>query len=401
MHLLTTALAALPVGALCAWLVDHVSVPFAWIALVVTVYCAWGFCRTPATLGKIVWLNVGAVVLVCGMLEVVLWRMAPPGTEFEPGYLPSDGFVRHAEYGYGPAVSSRTHVRKVSGKQTLYDVVYTIDDQGRRVSPPELGGAARRGCVVFFGCSNTYGEGVEDDETMPWRVGVVTGGRYATRNFGFSGWGPHQMLAMLQNGDAERRAECDVTHVVYFALYWHALRVAGRAPWDQRGPRYVLGPDGGAVRAGQFSDAHGAWLTRPLLDRLHGSFFYRKFLGGRLDPFERPTTPPDLDLMAAIVARARDEAAVRFPRASFDVLFWDMALAPNMVADVTTRLERRGLTVHPLSRAIPDYHGETDIRYTLSEVDRHPTPVAYALIAEYVATEILHAGDVGMCVPLR
>ncbi len=209
------------------------------------------------------------------------------------------------------------------------------------------------------------------------------------------------MLAMLQNGDAERRAACDVTHVVYLALYWHALRVAGRAPWDERGPRYVLGPDGRALRSGQFSDARGAWLTRPLLDRLHGSLLYRKLLGGRLDPFERPTTPAELDLMAAIVARARDEAALRFPRASFDVLFWDMALAPNMVADVMTRLERVRLSVHPLSRAIPDYHGGTDTRYTLSEVDRHPTPLAYALIAEYVASEILHASDVGMCVPLR
>jgi hypothetical protein len=78
-----------------------------------------------------------------------------------------------------------------------------------------------------------------------------------------------------------------------------------------------------------------------------------------------------------------------------------MALAPNMAADVMTRLERLGLTVHPLSRAISDYHGWLDTRYTLSQLDLHPTPTAYALIAEYVATEILHAGDVGMCVPLR
>jgi hypothetical protein len=100
----------------------------------------------------------------------------------------------------------------------------------------------------------TFGEGVQDDETLPWHVGSLTGGRYATRNLSYHGWGPHQMLAALQSGRAERAARCEVTQVIYMAYYSHALRVAGRIPWDRHGPRYVLDDSGHAVRAGYFSD---------------------------------------------------------------------------------------------------------------------------------------------------
>jgi hypothetical protein len=197
------------------------------------------------------------------------------------------------------------------------------------------------------------------------------------------------MLAALQNGDAERAARCEVTHVMHVALFGHAIRVAGRASWDRAGPRFVLDAGGGAVRAGNFSDGPRHAITRAILDRASRSYLYARLLARHVDPFERPVTPAELDLHAAVIARARDEATARFPGASFDVLFLDMGLDAEPRAAFTARLTARGIKVHSMSQAIPDYVGWVDPRYVISVADRHPSPRAYARIADYVVDRIL------------
>jgi hypothetical protein len=372
------------------WWIDYASAPYLRIALAALVYCAWRLYKTSSTRAKIFWINAGVVTLVLGGAELALWRKAETPGGFDPAANPASGYVSHADYGYGPISPSRTRSVKLHDGDRLYDVVYSIDEYGLRVSPPERPASGRRGCVLFLGCSVTFGEGVEDDETMPWQVGVRTDGRFATRNLGFQGWGPHQMLAALESGHAERAARCDVTHVVYQAIYWHALRAAGRVHWDRDGPRYVLDDEGRAVRAGHFTDAEqSGWLSRGTLDRLGRSYVFQKYLAPRLDPFARPTTLRDLDLLAAIVARSREEVATRFPRASFHVLFWDINLTPGWIQDFESRVAALDITLHRASGAIPDYRVPEDARYVLSSYDHHPSPAGHARIADYVVREVL------------
>ncbi len=292
------------VALVCYALVFYLPVPFVWIAAIFIGYAVWRVRRSRATFAKIAWLNRGVAVLVLGIVEATLWLASASPGEFDPDTAPHHGFVLHPDYGYGPLSPSRTHVIKQFDGTVAYDVVYTIEANGLRLSPPESGRG--RGCVLFMGCSNTFGEGVADDQTMPWQVGVKTGGDFAVRNFGFQGWGPHQMLAALESGNVERAARCEVTHIVYLALYWHALRSAGRVSWDLNGPRYVLEEKGELVRAGYFSvvPLRSPW-PEPILARLKRSFLYQKYFAHRLDPYSSQATPKDLDLLAAIVGRAR------------------------------------------------------------------------------------------------
>ena len=64
----------------------------------------------------------------------------------------------------------------------LHNVTYTTESNGLRVAPPwrknDLAGT-----VLFFGCSFTFGEGLNDSETLPYQVGIQSGGRYRTLNF--------------------------------------------------------------------------------------------------------------------------------------------------------------------------------------------------------------------------
>ena len=374
----------------------QVTAPYVWIAIVGVAYCAWQVRSRRAVLARLAWLNLGVAILVLGALETQMWLTSSRPDRFERGYEPHHAFIEHRDYGYGPAGGSRMRVRKIhpGDPKPIYDVVYSINDDGLRVSPPDADPAHRRGCVLFFGCSYTFGEGVEDDETLPWQVGVKTGGTFAVRNFGYHGWGPHQMLAALESGNAERAAHCKVTHIVYLALYWHAIRSAGRVFWDRDGPRYLLDEHGSLVRAGYFSDApvEGP-LPKRIIERLKPSFVYEKYFSHRLDPFAFPTTHEDLDLLAALVGRSREEAARRFPGVEFHVLFWNNALGDRWTSDFTDRVSRTGVQLHMTTDAITDYRDEDrDARYVLSPTDLHPSPAAYGLLADYVVSHVLENG---------
>lgn len=82
----------------------------------------------------------------------------------------------------------RSHKYYNDNGETIYRVVYTVDELGRRVVPvPEARSRDRH--LIFSGGSFTYGEGVDDRETLPYQVGIGTT-RYKPYIYAFHGWGP-------------------------------------------------------------------------------------------------------------------------------------------------------------------------------------------------------------------
>ena len=111
------------------------------------------------------------------------------GTYTEGGYFGDDD-----ELGYAPAPGRRVTSRKTMGKQLVYDVAYTFSGQGARVTKGDRNGDT----WLFMGCSFTFGEGVNDDETLPAYFSAGLGHQANVVNLGFHGYGPHQMLRSLE-----------------------------------------------------------------------------------------------------------------------------------------------------------------------------------------------------------
>src|SRR5262249_18549157 len=157
-----------------------------------------------------------------------------PSVVFSPEYR-----VRDDVLGFAPAKGIRTRAtRSFRGRQT-YDVTYTIDSRGLRAAPAE-GRSPPPDTVLFFGCSFTFAEGLHDDETMASQVAIRSGGRVRTFNFGFPGYGPHQMLAAIEHGVVRRVVESPPRYAIYLAHADHVRRVAGLVSWGAHSPRYRL-----------------------------------------------------------------------------------------------------------------------------------------------------------------
>jgi hypothetical protein len=371
-----------------AAILAYLPAPFLWIALLwVGMLCVLAIKRKHSSL-RAVWINLAVVVITLGAMELYFHsqeveRMVGSHTE---GY-----YEEHKVLGYCPASGRKSRAIKYHGDKLVYDVNYHIDRRGLRVSPPVQDPPACGG-VLFFGGSFTFGEGVEDHQAMPYLTGVRTDGHYAIDNFGFHGYGPHQMLAALELGIVDKIVSETVSYVIYQAIPAHVARSAGRVKWDRHGPKFILDSNGKPVYSGHFDDElpHSIRWLRKQLDK---SALYRWSVSQL-----REATTEEIALYTAIVAAARDAANRKFPDAEFHVLLW--GTQGEMTYDaILDGLNDAGVNVHPVNEILPGYATDPGA-YEISPFDRHPNPHAHEQIAGYVSTRILHGSSCEDPVPL-
>ena len=370
--------------------------PFFWVPVL------WSFVlframRWTARPGwRAAWFNLYLLLLGLAAIEGY-FAIADAG---DPGDAPRyyEGYYRPDDLlGYSPRAKMRTPATRRYGDEVVYDVVYTIGPDGLRVAPPGPAGSDAP-CVLFFGGSFTFGEGVGDEAAIPYRFGVETGGRLATRNFGFHGYGPHQMLAALEGGRVDEVADCAPRFAIYQGMTPHVARSAGRSAWDRSGPRYALAAERGVHLTGSFDDAPVDFSGR-LSSILARSAAVRRWRRQRL-------AAEDIDLYVAIVKRAGERFEARYPGARFHVLFWDEPGEP-VAERIVRELRAAGIPVHGVRAILPDLgsfsFGDRGLRirarsgaiepdgYTLGEYDGHPSAALYAAIARRLAREIAAA----------
>ena len=323
--------------------------------------------------------NVGVVLLLLAVGEA--WLATADVLEArEAGrirrrqvYVTSDDPV----LGYVLKPNTRRRAAKYYDAETVYDVTCTVDADGLRVSPP-----SRTDCtssVLFFGCSNTYGEGVNDEQTMPYRVGVLTDGHFRIYNFGLHGYGPQHMLAMIEAGRVQSIVKEPPQHAIYQALYpSHAYRAAGKRAWVRTGPRYTIDSSGAPVRHGSFSDSDWrspVWLwLRSQIDK--------SSLGRRLLSLPGRLTAADERRFLAIVKASADLLEQEYPSVQFHVLIW------TSDRSIIQRLSDKGMDVHDVGGFAATARRQEGSA-SLHPADPHPTPLVYTLIARYVIESII------------
>ena len=297
------------------------------------------------------------------------------------GWVPTKGIHAHA---IKPGPAGLFH----GPKGRLFDVTYTIDSDGLRVAPPyrkdEL-----LGTILFFGCSFTFGEGLKDDETLPYQVGTQSGGRYRIFNFGFHAYNPAQMLGSIEHGMVNRVVDTTPQYAFYVALPGHVWRVAGRVGWGWHAPRYMLDADGNVHQAGNF-ETRDPFALRLGLGRRIGGQLDKSAIWRAISTYDSPITEDDIRLYFAVVRRSQELLKAQYPNLQFRVLLWPPVIPAERVAYEKLRDGYRQMRI-PLDlveNALPDY-GTDELKYVLNSTDRHPNALANRLLAEYILNKIV------------
>lgn len=296
------------------------------------------------------------------------------------GWAPTKGMQAHAVE-TGPAGLFH-HPAGV-----VFDATYTIDANGLRVAPPyreeDLAGTA-----LFFGCSYTFGSGLNDDETLPYQVGVQSGGRYRAYNFAFEAYSPAQMLAALEHGMVRRVVDTAPGYAYYVAIPHHVWRVAGRVPWLRHEPRYVLDADGTLHRAGYFED-HQPLALRLGLGRRVAALLDKSAMWQRFTAADSHVTDEDIRLYLAMVRRSQELLTAQYPGIQFRVILW-----PGHSVEQRSIYEKMragflgmGIPVDLVEDILPGYR-TNEARFTLSPGDTHPNALADRLLAQHILHQI-------------
>jgi len=358
------------------WSIKDFDGPYVWVALAWMILLVHAAITLKKPVVRRVCFNLACAALIFGCVEGWMQCKKPPDNRHHVDTI-EDYVDPHETLGYAPRPSVQTFARKFYGDKLGYDVTYTFNEHGHRLSnPDERAGDA----ALFFGCSFTFGEGVDDHQAMPYRAGELAGHRYRMHNLAFSGYGPHQMLAAIENGLVDQ-LNVQPKVAIYQGLLHHVNRSAGLAVWDRRGPQYKLTGDGQVRYAGPFTrETQGSRIIDEIKYQLRKSLLVRRVL-------DRPTAvrPEHVELYLAIIDRARTLIEKRFPDCKFHVLLWDSRENP-LHDTVLQGLRDRGLRVHLVSDIDPELLGN---RFKISPHDPHPNPQAHDLIARYLA-KLIH-----------
>lgn len=140
--------------------------------------------------------------------------------------------------------TGRLKALEYKGKDTIYNTYYTVlsDTDAHGFNYPLRKGFKNDTAkqeTVFFGCSFTFGEGLPDEETLPYQYGQLTG--TSSINRGCNGLGVHQVYQLFKSKYANRDNSNRV--FVYSFFSEHILRAEGVYVWNCAGPLFTISDD--------------------------------------------------------------------------------------------------------------------------------------------------------------
>lgn len=360
----------------------YIQSPFIWMALCWLSIFIFLTVNSKSSVKKSIWFNLAFLVFLLGAVEIYSYFSLVTEKTKSNGrtkVVYTKGYSISNEYlGYGPAKGNAFSSRLFHEDQLIYDVTYTIGRNGLRITPQGRN-MKENECVLVFGGSFSFGEGVEDQDAMPYVMGTLQ--NYKVHNFGFHGYGPHQMLSAIEND----LITCNPKLVVYQAISHHVARAAGYSSWDKHGPKYIL-EDGVLEYAGHFDDAGEgiAWIKKKIEWQFDKSKFFLKFFNKN----RYEISNQDIQLFLEIVDSSRKKLAKDHPHAEFHVLLWDVNPEDSTLQLIREGLEKRLIACHLVSGILPGYP-KSKSKFVLSPYDGHPNSLGHQMIAKYIVNNIM------------
>ncbi|MBI4406269.1 MAG: hypothetical protein HY537_19075 [Deltaproteobacteria bacterium] len=304
---------------------------------------------------------------ICRILNAQKNAQKPPSAVTSYSFLERDPEL-------GTRVSTGTHVgvTRRKGSQIIYSVNYSVDNKHRRETPQT---GKRNRLVLFFADSLAFGEGVNDNETLPYFFASFS--RSArVYNYGTPGHGPQQLLARLEEGKLGEEVSGDLPSLIYIWIDAHINRAIGdmrQASSGSNYPYYELSSEDQLVRKGTFSNG------RPLLSSL-----YKRLNRSSIVRFFGLNFPKIGTRHVKFAARILKASAVLFNQQFKSDRFY-VLLYPGCLLCQPLKQELESSLIKVLDYSKLFERGRKGL---IIEGDGHPSPQAYKEIAFRLAEDL-------------
>ena len=315
---------------------------FVAIFLIGAAACGWLARHVIRTGLKYLFGNAAVLLVALAAIEAVLCFLQPAIKYAEDG---GPLMQKDRDLGYSARPNARVTQKRYDGGHLTYNATYGIDGDGRRRMPAY--NARSNEAVLLFGCSLTFGVGVNDSEAFPARLQMAEGNALRVFSFALAGYGPHQLLRQLETHREEAAIHGFRPIAVLFpSIPDHVHRAAGRSTWETGGPHYEPDASGDAHYVGPFAAPARGW---ELLQRVTRKC---KILSVLTERRRWPTSRHDFDRFVAVMAKADRIVRERYGVPLVVVSFWT---DHRETALMERRLRERGVMVIPVEQLIPDY----------------------------------------------
>ncbi|MCQ9200653.1 MAG: hypothetical protein JJ846_007845 [Prochlorococcus marinus CUG1437] len=290
-------------------------------------------------------------------------------------------------------INSEKYLIKGTKKDLIYDVTYNIDELNNRYTPNSKKYRNLNNSIIYLGGSFTFGEGLNDDQTLSYYIQELTG--RAGLNLGLHGYGAHQALHILKNDDIlEKKIKGYKPNlVIYRAISQHINRTAGYAHWDVFGPCYKINKNKEVIFAGSFSECGLAKTSiyRQIIGKLitTNEPFSRKVLSKFLKEsrYQSPVTKDNFEKYILIINEMKKASNKK--NFEFLVLLEDMNTDPNnckvdnIYSEISESLKTYNIKIIRTSQI---YTKDSCLNGSLSiKNDGHPSFKANKIIATYLS----------------
>ncbi len=273
-------------------------------------------------------------------------------------------------------------------KTVIFDVIYTTDNEKRRVTPyaPQA-----KVAVVLLGCSFTFGDALNDEDTFGYKLGQILGKDFQVINLGVPGSGSHRILEQLEKGLPSLDKFSKVIFY-YSAIEDHIRRAAGIVYWDYSGILYDL-QDGKLVKMDDPMQAVPWHRNENVMKWLVRSYLYKKTYAPFENFFSRyDTVEKQVELQKALMHAISDIIHKKYAQSRFTILAWP----PNTAQWFEPPLA--GITSVNMEAWFPNFDEELE-KYVIIK-DGHPSAYTNDIVARELAKLVYKdAKALGVAVP--
>ena len=233
--------------------------------------------------------------------------------------------------------------------------------------------------LIFLGCSFTFGVGVSDSETLPYRSGSLQ--NISTLNLGGVGYGIHQVYEIFMDKYANKDNKNKT--FIYTMIPDHVLRASGFY-LHSFGPSYKIAGDS-LIYNGPMPAISNKLAY---YSSLFGCYSFIKDIVINIEQKEKAKRVSAGEYQKAYLMIRTMSQDAKETGGRFLLLFWDMdtkSTDPNryyrqILEDKLETLQKDSVTIIRVS----DIFDTKDPKYYFP-IDGHPTAMAYDTVAKYVA----------------
>lgn len=287
---------------------------------------------------------------------------------------PKHSFIPDEILGYKPAPNESLLGLKTKEGEVIYNISFKTNANSMRETPFTNESAGK--FAQFYGCSMTFGEGVNSDETIPYQF-AKQDSSYLPYNFAFSGYGPTQTLARLQDENIQSIVKESNGFGVYIYIPDHVNRTINtytNYSYNQGNvPRYKF-VNGELTRDATFAESMK--FRNFLFGLMAKSNILKVFNIGY--PFN--ITAEDYALTVAVLAEAGKEFEKKFQSKLFFVVIYPSNEDTSAMVEL---LKKKGVRVLDYTKLFnPNGEGMS------IPDDEHPTPKANQLLVKKLYEDI-------------